>query len=135
MLGLKQRSSYEELNTHLQKHKKPNKELSTKELHNIVKIQQARDRYLKTHLRQLEHVKKEIEARETKTKNIMTRREWLNRQTSANYKNELDRITNELKNTKISPISEFGKNLTDRQKILQKLFSDGNYIDAGSIQV
>ena len=48
------------------------------------------------HLKQLEHAQRQIDARETKVKNIATRKQWMERQANANYRNEYDRIQGEL---------------------------------------
>ena len=77
----------------------------------------------KMHLRQLEHAQRQIDARETKVKHNMTRKNWLERQANANYRNERDRIQGEL--------SHYGKStnkvkLQNRVKELERLFSAGN---------
>ncbi len=53
------------------------------------------------HLNQLEHLQKQIDARNTKTSHIETRRKWLERQTNNNYRNEYDRILGELSQTRL----------------------------------
>ena len=78
----------------------------------------------KMHLRQLEHVQRQIDARETKVKHNATRKQWMERQNNANYRNEYDRIMGEL--------SHWRGSSTDKQKLknraldLQRLFSAGN---------
>jgi hypothetical protein len=78
----------------------------------------------KMYLRQLEHAQRQIDARETKVKHNMTRKNWLERQTNANYRNEYNRIMGEL--------SHWRGSTTDKQKLknrahdLQRLFSAGN---------
>jgi hypothetical protein len=45
------------------------------------------------HLRQLEHAQRQLDARETKVNKVkhnMTRKNWMERQTDANYRNERD---------------------------------------------
>jgi hypothetical protein len=76
------------------------------------------------HLRQLEHVQRQLDARESKTKSIMTRKNWLERQSNANYRNEYDRIQGELSHFR-GPTTD-KKKLQDRSATLQRLFSSGN---------
>ena len=59
------------------------------------------EKYQHKHMRQIEHAAKQVEARESKTKNNHMRRVWLERQTNLNYRNEYDRIRGELSNRKI----------------------------------
>ena len=94
---------------------------------NLVNMPVSRERmekYQNRHVRQLEHAAKQWEARETKTKNNNLRKQWLERQTNANYRNEYDRIRNELAHRKI-PFETRDK-LQRRAAELQKLFSSGN---------
>jgi hypothetical protein len=76
------------------------------------------------HLKQLEHAQKQIDARETKVKHNMTRKNWLERQTSANYRNEYDRIRGELSHYRGSTTNK--KKLQNRVRDLERLFSAGN---------
>ena len=48
------------------------------------------------HARQLEHLAKQLDARETKVRSIRARRNWVERANNANYRNEVDRIRGEL---------------------------------------
>ena len=73
------------------------------------------------HLRQLEHVGKIMEQRENKTKSLVLRRKWMERQANANYRNEYDRIQGELSHNKLGAVDK--KKLQDREAYLQKLFS------------
>ena len=82
------------------------------------------DKYQNRHVRQLEHAAKQYEARESKTKNNNMRRQWLERQTNANYRNEYDRIRGELSNRKIPFRTKYG--LEKREEDLKRLFSSGN---------
>jgi hypothetical protein len=75
----------------------------------------------KLHMNQLEHLARIIEAREAKSKHIATRRKWLERQTSANYRNEYDRIRGDLQHYKLGSVDK--RKLENRQKELQQLFS------------
>lgn len=56
----------------------------------------TRDRLLNMQLRQLEHMTRQIDARESKTKHNVTRQKWLERQKNSNYRNEYDRLRGEL---------------------------------------
>ena len=73
------------------------------------------------HPRQLEHVNRMIDARETKTKSLVLRRKWMERQANANYRNEYDRIRGELSHNKLGSVDR--QKLKDREAILEKLFS------------
>jgi len=72
-------------------------------------------------LRQLDHVGRVLEARENKTKSLVLRRKWMERQANANYRNEYDRIRGELSHNKLGSVDR--KKLSDREAYLQKLFS------------
>ena len=82
------------------------------------------EKYQNRHMRQVEHAAKQVEARESKTKNNHMRRVWLERQTNLNYRNEYDRIRGELSNRKIPFRSRY--QLQQREADLNKLFSSGN---------
>lgn len=73
------------------------------------------------HLRQLDHVGKIMEARENKSKSLVLRRKWLERQANANYRNEYDRIRGELTHNKLGSVDR--QKLKDREAELEKLFS------------
>jgi len=71
---------------------------------NLVNMPVSRERmeqYQNRHLRQVEHASKQAEARDAKGKNNMMRKQWLERQTNANYRNEYDRIRGDLSRNKI----------------------------------
>lgn len=72
-------------------------------------------------LRQLKHVGKIMDAREKKTKSLVLRRKWMERQANANYRNEYDRIRGELSHNKLGSVDR--KRLSDREATLHKLFS------------
>ncbi len=76
------------------------------------------------HIGQLEHLQKQIDARESKTKHLATRRKWLERQVNANYRNEYDRLRGELSRS-VLPYGDRGR-LLRRTAELEKLFSTGN---------
>jgi len=84
----------------------------------------SRKRIENMHLRQLEHVQRQLDARDTKTKSIMTRKNWLERQTNANYRNEYDRLRGEMGSRRI-PFGNKYK-LEKRADTLSRLFSSGN---------
>ncbi len=82
------------------------------------------EQYQNRHMRQIEHAAKQWDARENKVKSSNLRRQWLERQTNANYRNEYDRIRNELTHHRLMGRTIHG--LAAREKELQKLFSSGN---------
>ena len=65
------------------------------------------------------HVKAELEARESKTKSISLRRDFLMRQKAKNYQNEHDRISNALHSNLVQDTTK--KDIQDRIGKLQKL--------------
>lgn len=79
------------------------------------------DRKESMHPRQLEHVNRTIDARETKTKSLVLRRKWMERQANANYRNEYDRIRGELSHNKLGSVDR--QKLKDRDAELETLFS------------
>ena len=94
---------------------------------NLVHMPVGRERmehYQNRHLRQIEHARKQWEGREMKMKNNNMRRQWPQRQTNANYRNEYDRIRNELSHRKLP--RQIQHQLEGRQKELHKLVSSGN---------
>ena len=82
------------------------------------------EKYQNRHLRQIEHASKQVEARESKTKNNNMRRVWLQRQNNANYRNEYDRMFHDLDGKKF-PFKTISQ-LEARDEKLRKLFSSGN---------
>ena len=82
------------------------------------------EQYQNRHMRQIEHAAKQWDARESKSKNNTMRKEWMQRQTNANYRNEYDRIRGELSHNKI-PYANRGQ-LQRRETVLHRLFSSGN---------
>ncbi len=94
---------------------------------NFVNMPASRERmekYQNRHLRQIEHASKQREGREQKNENNNMRKQWLERQTNANYRNEYDRIRGELSHGKI-PYGSISL-LKRRSDELHKLFSSGN---------
>ena len=59
------------------------------------------EKHQNTQTRQVEHATKQWEARENKVANNNKRREWLERQNNASYRNEYDRLRGELEHTRI----------------------------------
>ena len=82
------------------------------------------EKYQNRHVRQIEHAAKQVEAREMKSKNNNMRKQWMERQTKANYRNEYDRIRGELSHPKIPYKSMM--QLVKRQKDLEHFFSSSS---------
>ena len=76
------------------------------------------------HLKQLEHAQRQIDARETKVKHNATRKQCMERQANANYRNEYDRIQGEVSHWRGSSTDK--QKLQNRARDLQRLFSAGN---------
>ena len=94
---------------------------------NAVHMPVSRERmeqYQNRHMKQIEHVARQWDARESKIKNNNLRRQWIERQTNANYRNEYDRLRGELGRGKI-PHQTMGA-LKARQAELERLFSSAN---------
>ena len=90
---------------------------------NLVNMPVSRERmeqYQNRHLRQVEHASKQAEARDAKGKNNMMRKQWLERQTNASYRNEYDRIRGDLSRNKVPYKSML--QLMQREKDLKRLF-------------
>ena len=79
------------------------------------------EKYQNTHTRQVEHATKQWEARENEVGNNAKRRQWIERRSNVNYRNEYDRIRNELGQASIPSGSVV--RLRQRQAELQRLFS------------
>ncbi len=84
----------------------------------------TRDGIHKLHMRQLEHVARQLDARQSKVRSIATRRKWVERANNASYRNEHDRIRGELSHFR-GPTTD-RKKLEDRTSYLENLFSSGN---------
>ena len=82
------------------------------------------EKYQNRHVRQVEHVAKQWEARANKVANNNNRRQWLERQNNASYRNEYDRLRGELSHYRI-PYGSVHR-LRSRQQELDNLFSSGN---------
>jgi acyl carrier protein phosphodiesterase len=82
------------------------------------------EKYQNRHIRQVEHATKQWEARANKVANNNHRKQWLQRQNNASYRNEYDRLNGELSRYRI-PYGSVQK-LKQRQNELQNLFSSGN---------
>ena len=94
---------------------------------NSINMPVSRERmenYQNKHMRQIEHAAKQVEARESKTKNNNMRRVWLQRQNNSNYRNEYDRMFHALGHYKV-PYKTTSQ-LEARDEMLRKLFSSGN---------
>ena len=82
------------------------------------------EKYQNRHIRQVEHATKQWKARANKIANNNNRRQWLQRQNNASYRNEYDRLSGELSHYKI-PYGSVPK-LEKRQRELKICFSSGN---------
>ena len=94
---------------------------------NLVNMPVSRERmeqYQNRHLRQVEHASKQAEARDAKGKNNMMRKQWLERQTNASYRNEYDRIRGDLSRNKVPYRSML--QLQKRKDDLHRLFSSSS---------
>ena len=94
---------------------------------NLVNMPVSRERmekYQNRHLRQIEHATKQWEGREMKSKNNAMRQQWHDRQNNASYRNEYDRIRNDVAHRKIQ--GHTLNTLKEREGALKKLFSSGN---------
>ena len=63
---------------------------------NMPVSRETMEKYQNRHTRQMEHATKQWEARANKVANSANRRQWIERQNNANYRNEYDRIRGEL---------------------------------------
>ena len=91
---------------------------------NAVHMPVSRERmeqYQNKHMKQIEHAARQWDARESKIKNNNLRRDWMERQTNANYRNEYDRIRGQMSLGKI-PHQTRGT-LKARESELKRLFS------------
>ena len=84
----------------------------------------TKDEILKLRFRQLEHVARQLDARETRVRSANVREKWLQRQTNANYRQEFDRIRGELSRTTVGPVPP--ERLRQRAAYLHGLFSRSN---------
>ena len=82
------------------------------------------EKYQNKHVRQVEHASKQWEARVNKVANNTNRRQWIERQNNANYRNEYDRFRGELTHSRIP----FGSIQRLRRRVaeLQQLFSSSS---------
>ncbi len=92
---------------------------------NSVHVHVSRERleyYQNRHLRQIEHehAHKQWEGREMKVKNNNMRKEWSERQSNINYRNEHDRIKGDLSRNKIP--YKITMQLMNRESELKRLF-------------
>ena len=94
---------------------------------NAVHMPVSRERmeqYQNRHMKQIEHAARQWDARESKVKNNNLRRQWMERQTNANYRNEYDRIRGDMSWGRIP--SQTLSSLRAREAELQRLFSSAN---------
>ena len=83
----------------------------------------TRDKILSMRTRQLEHLAKQLDARETKVRSIRTRKNWVERANNANYRNEVERIRGELAHFRGRDTDR--ARLMNREKYLEQLFCSG----------
>ena len=82
------------------------------------------EKYQNRHTRQVELATKQWEARANKVANNVNRRQWIERQNNANYRNEYDRLRGELSHARL-PFESIQR-LRRRVAELEQLFSSGN---------
>ena len=85
----------------------------------------SREKLMKLRLRQMEHLARQLEARETLVKSINQRRKWLERQKISNYQNEYIRIMGDLSRMNTVVPDQTVLRLEDRARRLHQLFSRG----------
>ena len=83
-----------------------------------------KQKFSKMHLLQLKHLKNQLEARETIHKNVAMRNKWVADQNRTNYRNEHDRISEQMAHSTTHPATK--KRFEQRAKYLETLFSTGN---------
>ena len=59
------------------------------------------EKYQNRHTRQVDHATKQWEARANKVANNVNRRQWIERQNNANYRNEYDRLRGQLSHARL----------------------------------
>ena len=91
---------------------------------NLPVSRQRMEHYQNKHGRQIEHAARQVELRDAKVKSTMLRKDWLERQTNSNYRNEYDRIRGELSHPKLGAYSI--RQFKEREAYLSRLFSSGN---------
>ena len=79
---------------------------------------------MKMRFRQLEHVARQMDARDIRVRHANTRRQWLQRQNNSAYRQEYDRIRGELSRNVVGEHDK--RRLEAREAQLAKLFSHGN---------
>ena len=84
------------------------------------------EQYQNRHMRQIEHASKVWDAREMKSKNNNKRKEWMQCQTNANYRNEYDIMRGELSHNKIPYANR--RQLQRRETELHRLFSSSGNV-------
>ena len=91
---------------------------------NMPVSRETMEKYQNRHVQQVEQATKQWEARVDKVANNVNRRQWIERQNNANYRNGYDRIRGELAHARLL----FGRiqRLRRRQAELEKKRSLGN---------
>ena len=84
----------------------------------------SRKEIMKMRYRQLEHLARQMDARDIMARHANTRRQWLQRQNDSAYRQEYDRISNELSR---NVVGEYNLHkLKAREIELKRLFSHCN---------
>ncbi len=83
---------------------------------NIPVSRETMEKYQNRHVRQLEHASKHWEARVNKVANNVNRRQWIERQNSAKYRNEYDRFRGELAHARMVVMVQFTKEVVEDQQ-------------------
>ena len=91
---------------------------------NMPASRETMEKYQNRHTRQVDHATKQWEARANKVANNAKRRQWMERQNNANYRNEYDRLRGELSHARL-PFESIQR-LRRRVAELERSFSLGN---------
>ena len=91
---------------------------------NMPVSRETMEKYQNRYVQQVEHATKQWEARVNKVANNVNRRQWIERQNNANYRNKSDIIRGELAHARL-PFGSIQR-LRRRQAELEQLFSLGN---------
>ena len=73
---------------------------------NMPVSRETMEKYQNRNVQQVEHATKQWEARVNKLVNNVNRRQWIERQNNANYRNEYDRLRGELSHATLSKYSK-----------------------------
>ncbi len=84
----------------------------------------TRDGINNMHVRRLEHIARQLDARQSKVRSTATREKWVERANDAIFRSECDRIRGELPH--IRRPTKDRKKLEDRVFHFDRIFSSGN---------